>query len=101
VGTAAQEHLRKHMAKMGVCKLCDGLQMKYKGSPAEEIKKMLAVFDTRGDGLLAEAEADAIVRAVFPARQKPARDALLERCGRGKGGKFKFRALVSNVWPPK
>ena len=46
-----QEHVKKHMAKLGLKKLCEALEQKYQGhAPRMELAEAFSVFDVNGDG---------------------------------------------------
>jgi hypothetical protein len=49
----AQEHVRKHMQKLGLKKLCEALEQKYEGhAPRMELAGAFTIFDVNGDDMV-------------------------------------------------
>jgi Ca2+-binding EF-hand superfamily protein len=48
-----QEHVKKHMAKLGLKKLCEALEQKYQGhAPRMELAEAFSLFDVNRDGMM-------------------------------------------------
>ena len=82
-------------------KLCEALQSKYKDSPADAIKKVFAVFDKDGNGLLEADEIKAMVDVLFPTASQSVKDAKLKHADANEDGKISMSEFLDTIWPTK
>jgi hypothetical protein len=77
------------------------LQSKYKDTPADAIKKVFAVFDKDGNGLLEADEIKAMVDVLLPTASQSVKDAKLKHADANEDGKISMSKFLDIIWPTK
>ena len=77
------------------------MQKKYKDTPADAIKKVFAVFDKDGNGLLEADEIKAMVDVLFPTASQSVKDAKLKHADANEDGKISMSEFLDIIWPTK
>lgn len=58
-----QAHVEKHMAKLGLKKLCEALEQKYSGhAPRMELAGAFSIFDVNGDDMISAPDMSHIMK---------------------------------------
>ena len=63
-GKVKEDHIKRHLKLIGIAKICNVLERKYKKSPKEMVMGAFEQFDVNGDGQIEKAELQAILADV-------------------------------------